>query len=310
MSRRNGTNWRANIAGGPRSIPVVAMTEALVAAHLSTCVDAPFGDCGGIILVGPPGVLKSTLLYTLDEYPNARIISDLNVQSLSEMRESIASKSIRTLVIPELAKLYQRDPRTASNVEGTLQALVDEGFRAPSFKSQEMVRLSARCVILSAITESTREANYNRWKDSGFNRRFLWPLIRMEHPELLDFASDQWQAIDFRVRYLPQMPPGGKIPNTTTLAERQGLRAMLNHQPGPTHTTQTHLLVRMLAVLKWWYRMDERGAAEAMHTMKLFGRSLGKDGAELSVPEHLIMPRKKHDIMGELRKLQRKGLIP
>lgn len=307
MTKRS---WRLSIQGGHSTLPVVTMVEALVAAHLSSCVEAPFKDLGGIILVGPPGVLKSTLLYTLDEYPNARVISDLNVQSLSEMRESIASKAVRTLVIPELRKIYQRDPRTAENVEGTLQALVDEGFRSPSFKPQEMARLSAHCVVLSALTEDTREERYVKWNSSGFNRRFLWPLVRMEHPEVLDFASDQWQALDFKLRYLPQPPPGGRIPNTTTPAERKMLRELLSHQPGPTHTTQAHLMVRMLAVLKWWYRMDERGPGEAMHTMKMFGRSLGKEGAELSVPEHLVMPRKRHDVIKELKTLQRKGLIP
>jgi len=303
-------SWRMSIQGNNSGLPIVAMAEALVAAHLSSCVDAPFKDYGGIILVGPPGVLKSTLLYTLEDYPNVRVISDLNVQALAEMRESIASKSVRTLVIPEMAKLYERDPRTAMNLEGHLRALVDEGFRAPSFKSQEMVRLSAHCVVLSAITEETREERYSKWNSSGFNRRFLWPLLRMEHPEILDFASDQWQAIDFKLRYLPQPPPGGHIPNTTTTTEREQLRALLQYQPGPTHTTQAHLLVKMLAVLKWWYRMDERGTGEAMHTMRLFGRSLGKQGAELSVPDHLVMPKRRHDVIGELKKLQKRGLIP
>lgn len=303
-------SWRMSIQSSSTSLPIVAMAEALVAAHLSSCVDTPFKDYGGIILVGPPGVLKTTLLYTLEDYPNVRVISDLNVQALAEMREAIASKSVRSLVIPEMAKLYERDPRTASNLEGHLRALVDEGFRAPSFKSQEMARLSAHCVVLSAITEETREERYAKWNTSGFNRRFLWPLVRMEHPEILDFASDQWQAIDFKLRYLPQPPPGGRIPNTTNATERAQLRDMLRYQPGPTHTTQAHLMVRMLAVLKWWYRMDERGSGEAMHTMKLFARSLGKEGAELSVPEHLVMPKKRHDVIKELRTLKRKGLIP
>ncbi len=303
-------SWRMSIQGSSTSLPIVAMAEALVAAHLSSCVEAPFKDYGGIILVGPPGVLKTTLLYTLEDYPNVRIVSDLNVQALAEMREAIASKSVRSLVIPEMQKLYDRDPRTAANLEGHLRALVDEGFRAPSFKSQEMARLSAHCVVLSAITEETREERYAKWNASGFNRRFLWPLVRMEHPEVLDFASDQWQAIDFKLRYLPQPPPGGRIPNTTSATERQQLRDMLRYQPGPTHTTQAHLMVRMLAVLKWWYRMDERGPGEAMHTMKLFSRSLGKEGAELSVPEHLVMPKKRHDVIKELQTLKRKGLIP
>jgi hypothetical protein len=305
--------WRKNYPDTGKNVPITAMAEVLCAAHLSGYVEAPFRDCGGIILVGPPGVLKSTLLYTLEDYQNVVVISDLNVQSLTEMREAIAAKTVGTLVIPELAKLYERDPRTAANLEGHLRALVDEGFKAPSFKPQEMARLSAHCVVLSAITEGTRDERYNHWKSSGFNRRFLWPLIRMERPEILDYASDRWQALDFRLRYLPQPPHGGKIPNLTTPKERQQLREMLKHQPGPTHTTQAHLMVRMLAVLKWWYRMDERGPSEAMHVMKLFGRSLGKEGAELSIPENIYLPKKRHnvdDTLKELQALKRKGLIP
>lgn len=305
--------WRKNYPDTGHNVPITAMAEVLCAAHLSRYVQAPFHDCGGIILVGPPGVLKSTLLYTLEDYQNVVVISDLNVQSLTDMREAIASKTVGTLVIPELAKLYERDPRTAANLEGHIRALVDEGFKAPSFKSQEMARLSAHCVVLSAITESTRDDRFQHWKASGFNRRFLWPLIRMERPEILDDATERWQAIDFRLRYLPQPPHGGMIPNSTTPLERRQLAAMLRHQPGPTHTTQAHLMVRILAVLKWWYRMDERGPGEAMHVMRLFGRSLGKQGAELSVPEHIYLPEKRHHqnkLYKELQTLKRKGLIP
>lgn len=274
--------WKLDGAGSKSgTVPLRVFIECLCAAHLSTYVDAPFKDTGGIIIVGPPGVLKTSMLKVVAEYANAIEVSDLNVTALSELRGAIASKHLRTLVIPELQKLYERDPRSAANIEGHIRAFVDEGFRAPSFKSQDMARLTAHCVVLSATTEESREDHYQRWNNTGFNRRFLWPLIRLAHPEVLDDASDKWKSLDFRVRYLPQIPAQGSIPNLTRTSERAALRGLLKFQPGPTHTTQAHLLSRMLAVLKWWYRLENRQSGSAMTTMRLFCRTLAKEGAEI-----------------------------
>lgn len=264
------------------AVPIRAFIEALCAAHLSTYVNSPFGDVGGIIIVGPPGVLKTTMLkVAVCHYPNVVEASDLNVTALADLRPALASKTYRTLMCPEFAKIYERDPRSAENVEGHIRALVDEGFKAPSFKNQQMARLTAHAMFLSAITEEFREERYKKWNESGFNRRFLWPLIRLARPEILDEAADQWKALDFKMRYLPSLPGSSSIPNSTRPAERARLRHYLKFQPGPTHTTQAHTLTRMLAVLKWWYRLEERKQGSANLTMRLFCRTLAKEGAEL-----------------------------
>lgn len=265
-------------------VPIRAFIEALCAAHLSTYVYSPFSDVGGVIIVGPPGALKTTMLrVAVSHFPNVTEASDLNVTSLTDLRPAFAAKTQRTLMCPEFAKIYERDPRSAENVEGHIRALVDEGFRAPSFKNQQMARLTAHAVFLSAITEEFREDKYKKWNDSGFNRRFLWPLIRMARPEILEEAADHWKPLDFRMKYLPGLPVSTSIPNMTKASERHRIRQFLRFQPGPTHTTQAHLLTRMLAVLKWWYRIEERRSGSANQTMKLFCRTLAKEGAELVI---------------------------
>lgn len=282
MAWKKPKGWSRSLDNIPNNaVPIRAFIECLCAAHLSTYVEAPFKDVGGIVVVGPPGSLKTSMLKVVCQYPNAIETSDLNVTALGDMRSAIASKHIRTLVIPELAKVYERDPRSADNVEGHLRAMVDEGFRAPSFKNQQMARLSAHCVVLAGITEEFREERFKKWNDSGFNRRFIWPLIRLANPELLDIAADTWRAIDFRVRYLPGIPASGRIPNQTRAPERARLRSYLKYQPGPTHTTQAHILTRMLAVMKWWYRLEGRPGGTANTTLRLFCRTLSKEGAEL-----------------------------
>lgn len=265
------------------AVPVRAFIECLCAAHLSTYVEAPFKDVGGIMIVGPPGTLKTSMLKVVTQYPNAVESSDLNITALEELRPSITSKHIRTLVMPEYAKIYERDPRTSNNVEGQIRAMVDEGFQAPSFKPQQMARLSAHCLVLGGITEQFREEHYRRWSDTGFNRRFIWPLIRLANPEILDIAADEWKRVDFRVRYLPGLPANGRVPNLTRTSERTRIRSYLKYQPGPTHTTQSHLLTRMLAVLKWWYHLEGRPVASASTTMRLFCRTLAKEGAEVVI---------------------------
>ena len=47
-------------------VSVSCMIECLAAAHLSNYVDSPFHERGGIMLVGPPGSLRTTLTRALE----------------------------------------------------------------------------------------------------------------------------------------------------------------------------------------------------------------------------------------------------
>lgn len=266
------------------TVSLATMTEMLYAAHLASYVQGPFEDRGGLMVVGPPAVLKSALLSVLDRhYHNALALSDVNTQALVALRPQIAQGTIRTLVLPELQKVYERDPRTAVNVEGTLRAMVAEGFAGASFEDPRPNRILARCMVVGAMTPECQAQHFKGWEDSGFNRRFLWPLITLDDPEVLERAVEEWTLLELGHADFPALPQG-EIPNTTTLAERQALRVLVKYQPGGSHATQLAVMVKMLAVLRWWYKARGVPVTRALDRMREFARTLSKTGARLTVP--------------------------
>lgn len=266
------------------TLSISALVEVMCAVHLSSYVESPFDDRGGLMIVGPPSVLKSTMLGFLDHnYHDAISVSDINARSLSDLRDAIASKIVRTLVIPEYAKLHARHPYTAMNVEGVLQALVSEGFTAPSFEDSRINRLRARVTLLSAMVPKFQVDHFRHWEESGFNRRFLWSLVRLKDPEILERAVEEWKRVDFKINHVPMTPMTERIPNATTKAERAELRRLCKYQPGGSHSIQAALLSKVLAVLKWWYPMLGRSERQAMQAVRSFSQTLGKEGAELVI---------------------------
>lgn len=264
-------------------VRIETMIEMMYALHLSAYVEGPFKDRGGMMLVGPPGVLKTSILNVLERsYPNVVTLSDANSQMLVELRGQIAQEAIRTLVIPELAKLYERDPRVAANVEGTLRALAAEGFRAASFEDARVNRIEARCLVIGALTEHLHSVRFAGWEHSGFNRRFLWPVVTL-NAEVLDRAVHRWEYLLLDRGQVPPIP-AEQIPQRTTDEERHALRLMVKHQPGGTHAQQFALMVKLLAVLQWWYPRIGRTREDAFLRMHEFAASLGKNGAEIIIP--------------------------
>jgi hypothetical protein len=178
---------------------------------------------------------------------------------------------------------------TSSNVEGTLRAMTAEGFAAASFEDQRPNRLKARCFVVGAMTPSLMSNKFKQWEDSGFNRRFLWPLLQLEDPTVLERAAVHWARINFRLKHVP-LPPfdGSAIPNLTTARERHRLLVLTKHQPGGDHSIQVQILTRTLAVLRWWYQQtgDRRSP---MDTLEAFGVSLGKNGTVLTLEEPAVV---------------------
>ena len=260
------------------------LLEVLCAAHLGNMVEGPFHDRGGIMIVGPPAVLKTTFVNVIDQqYQDAISMSDINVQSLIRLRDAISSGKINTIVLPEFSKIYERQDTTARNVEGTLRALTAEGFAAASFEDSRINRLTARAMVIGAMTPPTVELRFRGWEESGFNRRFLWALIRLSDPLALEKAAISWTRINFRMAHVPMVPLGSQIPNKTTQRERQRCASIVKYQPGGDHAIQLQLLIRILAVLRWWYA-ESGQPRNAMDTVERFGVSLGKNGAALELP--------------------------
>ncbi len=260
------------------------LVEVLCAAHLSYHVQGPFRERGGIMIVGPPGVLKTTFVSVLDrQYQDALMVSDINVKTLIRMRDAIAAGKVNTLVLPELAKLYERQEVTSSNVEGTLRAMVAEGFASASFEDHRINRLKAHALVIGALTPSTQTKYFSSWEETGFNRRFLWSLIRLKDASVVERAAINWTRLNFRLSHVP-LPPleDGGIPNLTSVRERQRIAVLVKHQPGGDHAIQIQLLTRVLAVLRWWYEQSG-DIRDPMDTVERFGESLGKDGAAIDV---------------------------
>jgi hypothetical protein len=262
------------------------LIEVLCAAHLTSRVGSPFVERGGLMLVGPPGVMKTTFLSVLEtQYHDVVTMSDVNAQSLATLRDAIASEQIRTLVLPELGKLYERAQHTSSNVEGVLRAMVAEGFQAASFQDQRVNRLKARVLVMGAMTPKTQGDHFTDWEDSGFNRRFLWVLIRLEHPDMLEQAVVNDRLIQFWQGPAPRPPVDSKqrIPILTTAAERHAMRMWVKYQPGGSHTSHLQLLSKIVSVLRWWYKQtgDKRNAMDTVHR---FSEALGREGASIEIP--------------------------
>jgi hypothetical protein len=253
------------------------------AVHLSSYVDSPFKDRGGLMIVGPPGALKTTCVNFLDDsFSDALILSDLNVQSLVKIKERVAGNSIRTLVLSEMGKLYERNPQVASNAEGTLRALAGEGFSSASFEDATISRQKARATIIGAMTGSLRDRYASRWDDSGFGRRFLWALVSLENPAALDRAVIDGNLLDIAITEAPRIPLSGVIPNYSSREERQIISGWCKYQPSP-HTVQISVLIKAWAVLKWWARQQRRSEDMAFKTLHRAAAAFGRNGVELVI---------------------------
>lgn len=263
-------------------IPVRLYVESLAAIHLSSYVESKFLERGGLMVVGPPEVLKSTLLELLDRhYADVLTLSDINAKSLVSLRDSVASGRVRSLVFPEWGKIYERKDDTARNVEGVIRAMVAEGFSAASFEESRIQRLQARATVFGAMTPATQGRNAEAWESSGFTRRFLWSLIGLADPTVIERAIVRWERLPLGLLTLPRMPVDGTlIPNLTRTEERQELRLLLKYQPGGGIAVQLQVMVKMLSVLRWWYQQSG-DVRNPMDTVRVFARSLGRHGGLL-----------------------------
>lgn len=255
------------------------LIQVLCAAHLARHVESPFTDRGGIILLGPPGVLKSTFIDVLDaNYADVCQMSDVNAKSLVALRDNIAAGVISTLCLPEFGKIYERNEATASNVEGVIKALVAEGFQAASFEDQQVNRLRARAMVIGAMTPAVHSRHSDSWRENGFTRRFLFPLIRLDNPGILIDAIMDWRLLDFDLPRIPRAPVGPrKIPMSVVKAERHQLVVWCKHQSYGSNTIPVSLLVKIMSVLRWWYA-TLRVPDNSMAVMERFAESLGKGG--------------------------------
>lgn len=258
-----------------------SLIEVLIAAHLSAAVDAvDFPERGGIMLLSPPGNLKSTLIsVALEPYmPQATVLSDINVETLNRMRPQMANRNIRTLALPAFEKIYERNPQTASNVEGHIKALVDEGFSRASFQDQSMLgQVKARCLVIGGLVPVCYERQFHKWQDSGFNRRFIYSSFHLKDPEIIIRAIDAWKRIEFDA--LQPMAPSS-IKMSLSKEESDLCKMMLRFQY--CNATPYALMKKIYAVLKWKFQVRKE-ASRAKNIMMDFATSLTSKTTELTL---------------------------
>lgn len=256
-----------------------SLLEFLDAAHLTNFIESEFGSRGGIMLIGPPNTLKSTVVeVALNHYPNALILSDLNVQSLARLRDDLAGGRYPTMAFSAFEKLYARHTSTSSNLEGYILALIEEGFSRVSFEDSRMATIKARALVIGATTLSFYTQHYSNWRDTGFLRRFLWMVYKVKEPRVLEQAIHKWALIPFDSIIRKQ--PINKITNNLTEKESSYLLHITRDQPD--RSTGFILLKKIAMILKWKYEgTSDKG--KFMKILEDIAPTLSKHGGTIDL---------------------------
>ena len=253
-----------------------SIVEVLSAHHQSKYVNGEFEQRGGIMVVAPPGTLKSTLIkLALEDYPDALLLSDMNVNTLTSLKNSLLDQRYVTLGFGEFEKLYQRNPATATNIEAHVKALIEEGFARASFEDQRAPVMPARCAVIGGITPSMYSRKFTQWQENGFARRFIFPSYTLANPDAIMDAISNWKAISFG-KVMTQTPVPKKIPYNITPKENAILKKSILNQPN--HETPFVIVKKIFCVLKWRY-----SPTKAMDIYQDFAQSLQTKGAFLEI---------------------------
>lgn len=252
------------------------LIEITCAAHLTAYVDSPWSSRGGIMLVSRAEGMKTTVLTVLEHYhPAALVMSDITVKGLSRVRDELAYNATRTLVFLDMHKIYERHLSTALNVEGALRAMADEGFSSLAFEDQSVNRLRATGLIVGAMTPSLQDQHSERWERSGFTRRFLWLVYRLDNPEFLQDAIEKCTRLDIGKGVIP-VPRDKKIPFRVRESDTKMIRDVVRYQKGQTIPFQ--LLIKIFAVLSW--HGGEKYARQLVEAMR---DVLGREGGTVQL---------------------------
>ena len=262
--------------GEPEKVKASSFIEVLSAFHQTKYVTGDFGQRGGLMVIAPPGCLKSTLIkLSLEDYPDALLLSDLNVNTLTQLKNSLIDSRYNTLGFGEFEKLYKRNPATASNIEAHLHALVEEGFSRASFEDQRMPSFEAKCAVIGGITPSCYARRFNGWLESGFARRFLFCSYVLANPDAIMNAIERWKHVSLG-KVMLNSPGNKKIPYVMTSEEQKFIRKVIGGQP--THEGPFISCKKILCVLKW--RHDPK---KAMEIFEDFAECLESKGAQLEL---------------------------
>jgi len=255
----------------------VTLVEILDAAHLTAFVESPFEQRGGIMLVGPPETLRTTLIeVALSEHPSALILSDINMKTLSGIKDDLTSGRYSTIGFADYQKLYERHDSTSSNVEGTIRSMMEEGFSRTSHDDPTSAATKARALVVAAVVEALHKRKHQEWKQSGYLRRWLRVMLYM--PPLsrnkLVQAIHEWKKIEFDG--IKRISPTTPIPYNLEEKESSMLLGMVQDQA--SQGTPYVLLKKIYCVLKWKYKRTPEKVEEIIND---FAPSLTREGTKM-----------------------------
>jgi hypothetical protein len=250
------------------AVDISVVIESLIAAHFTSYVTSPFEERGGIFLVSPPQQLKSSIIKKLKLFPDAMVVSDLNYQQVNVVREDMCVGRYNTLAFVEFNKVYQRNPATAINLEGTIASLVCEGWSGPPHEDQRAARDEARCLVIGGMTKSTYTARLQQWMENGFAQRFLWAHYKLADDSIIGDAIEHQEPIDLSGDLWTQ--PNGPIKFNLEQSETLQIREWIANQPGGEKLPFS-LMLKMACVLKWRYNKSTKTKDQNLH-MKVLGQ--------------------------------------
>jgi hypothetical protein len=255
----------------------------LHAACLTHRVQSNFPSRGGMLLIAPPGQMKTSMLNTLTDQPGVMGYSDMTSKTLVEARDQIASKKIHTLLLYDFQKIYERKADTASNIVGSLRALVEEGFTSAAWEEHaNIIQTKARALVMAACTPAFIRNHIVDWDESGFSRRFLFCHYSLSNPEIIVKAIMQDDPIPLVLNGSVTVPFNLVIPLVEHPGDEHKLRKMLRHgQRG--EEVPLILLRKLLAVLRWRCGKMRKPGVNAMHIMEEFSQCMMNEGAEITL---------------------------
>jgi len=257
-----------------------SLLQVLCAAHFAYKVRPdPFNRRGGIMLVAPAGHGKTTLLSKMStELPKMLDISDLTTRQVSSLRSRILEGKYCTLILDELEKLYQRKDATAQNVEGAIQAIIEQGFQDVPGERPEIMGMPAQALVIANCTEEFFSRQLRRWS-TAFIRRWLICQYRLKDPDMFADAIERWKLRELKDGMLFVIP-SETIPYSLTIYESRRIRKwlMMNNQD---EKTPYQLLQRIACVLRWKCRKLGRKRDTTFEILEDFSQCLQKHGTSL-----------------------------
>lgn len=231
------------------------------------------------MLVAPGGHGKTSILDPLvAELPKILPLSDLTTRQAVKLRSSIVEGKYRTLVIDEMEKLYQRMDSTALNLEGTLQAMIEQGFSDEPGSRPTGDVMKAQCLVITNLTEEFYVTRTKLWSDA-FLRRWLVCKFRLEKPDIFADAIQEWRRVEIRTTGLFTVP-FDDIPYAVTRDEQIAIRKWLQLADRDDKTPQ-QLLHKILSVLRYRFRLSGQKDL-SFEILKDFSMCLSKQGTTMS----------------------------